>query len=346
MFSAMRRAQRFKMSIPQSLTGQDILTKAKTGTGKTLAFLIPSLHQLHTTTTHAERSGVTSVLIISPTRELASQIQTEAKQLLSFLPKITQQCVYGGTNIKRDLSTFRKLNFPDVLVATPGRLNDHLENNGLAAAMRGLRMLIFDEADQLLEMGFRPEIKKMLSMLPSKDTRQTLLFSATMPKSILEISKFALRDNFKHVDCVGKEQSTHQRVPQLATVYPVESQFAELLGVLREGMQTEGFKIIVFFVTARLTQLHAELFVRMGLPVLEIHSRKSQGHRTRISKDFRENSNKILFTSDVSARGMDYPGVSMVVQVGLPSDKAQYIHRIGRTARAGRRLWRAAPRRV
>ena len=132
--------------------------------------------------------------------------------------------------------------------------------------MQSLKCLIFDEADQMLEMGFRPAITKMLTMLPSKNTRQTLLFSATMPKSILGIAQFALRTKYDAIDCVGEEQSTHERVPQVCIVHPIERQFVELGLVLQEGMKVPDYKIICFFVTARLTQLFSEVFnkVRKG----------------------------------------------------------------------------------
>ncbi len=327
-----------EQSIPVTLRGGDVLAKAKTGTGKTIAFLIPALHKLATARPNAQsRNGRVSVLIISPTRELASQIEEEAKQLTRFMGQFSVQCVYGGTNVKKDLAAFKRNAFPDVLIATPGRLNDHLENNGLGRAMQGMLCLIFDEADQLLEMGFRPAITRMLNMLPPKNDRQTILFSATMPADVMGIARFALRDQFEHVDCVGKDdQGTHKRVPQFTTVYPLRTQFSEIAAVLTEGMREPDFKIMIFFVTARLTQLHAELFALMGFPVVEIHSRKSQSARTKASTIFREQSSKILFSSDVSARGMDYPDVTMVCQVGLPDTKAQYIHRLGRTARAGK----------
>eukprot|EP00937_MAST-01D_sp_MAST-1D-sp2_P005261 g5261.t1 len=324
---------------PVCLTGSDVLAKAKTGTGKTLAFMIPGIEAVSRIPAAQRRGGI-SCLVISPTRELAQQIAAEAGQLNSR-HGFGMQCIYGGSNIKSDLSAFRR-QLPDILVATPGRLNDHLENHGLADKMRGLRVLIFDEADQLLEMGFRPAITQMLRMLPPKDTRQTLLFSATMPPDVMGIARFALRDRFEHVDCVGKEQATHQHVPQELLVHSIADQFSELLLLMREGAADPNFKIMVFFTTARLTQFFSELFNHVhqmgGFPseVLEIHSRKSQPHRNRVSKQFRDSQNAIMFSSDVSARGMDYPDVTKVVQVGLPSDRAQYIHRLGRTARAGR----------
>lgn len=220
-------------TIRTSLTGGDVLVKAKTGTGKTLAFLIPTLDQAISFSPEQRQDNV-SVLIISPTRELAQQIADEAAQLMTHM-RLSILCLFGGISIKRDHAALKR-GVPDVIVATPGRLNDHLENYGLAAKMSNLRCLVFDEADQLLEMGFRPDITRMLNMLPAKETRQTLLFSATMPKDVMGIAQFALRSDFQHIDCVGAEQSTHQHVPQFYTVHPLETQFAELAQVLREGI--------------------------------------------------------------------------------------------------------------
>ena len=324
-------------TIGVSLRGVDVLARAKTGTGKTLAFLVPAVERLRT---QGRRSDSVGGLIISPTRELATQIAEEAKMLLHFLPDLRLQVVFGGTNIRTDLSKLKR-RAPDILVATPGRLNDLLENHGLREQMRALSVMVFDEADQLLEMGFRPAITQMLNMLPPKQTRQTLLFSATMPADIMGIARFALRESFEHIDCVGEEQSTHQHVAQSVLVHPLETQIVELAFVLKEAMalDPDDFKVICFFTTARLTQFFAELFNLMPggeFRVLEIHSRKSQATRTKVSDRFRTGNRLILFTSDVSARGMDYPDVTRIVQVGLPSDKNQYVHRLGRTARAGK----------
>ena len=167
------------MSIPVALGPDDVMVKAKTGTGKTLAFLIPSIEKLAVRSQRGPLKTI-SILCISPTRELASQIMAEGQQLTKF-HQLHLQVVYGGTNVKSDLSKMRQ-RMPDILVATPGRLNDLLENHGLQQQLSQLQNLIFDEADQLLEMGFRPAITQMLTMLPPKNSRQTLLFSATMPK--------------------------------------------------------------------------------------------------------------------------------------------------------------------
>jgi len=150
------------------------------------------------------------------------------------------------------------------------------------------------------------------------------------------MADFALNRPFNTVDTVGADTDTHARVPQFCITHPLADTYEELFSVIHNAMKVPDFKVICFFVTARLTQLASELFVLMGFPVLEIHSRKSQSHRTKVSAKFRDGSKLIMFTSDVSARGLDYPDITTVVQVGLPTDKAQYVHRLGRTARAGK----------
>eukprot|EP00163_Fabomonas_tropica_P017988 TRINITY_DN31_c5_g1_i1.p1 TRINITY_DN31_c5_g1~~TRINITY_DN31_c5_g1_i1.p1 ORF type:complete len:585 (-),score=130.05 TRINITY_DN31_c5_g1_i1:305-1798(-) len=323
-------------SIPHSSTGADLVCRAKTGTGKTLSFLIPAVNNM-IKLNEAKNPRHIKVLAISPTRELASQIADEGRQLLAFT-NFRIVVVYGGTPIKKDISKFNQ-GFPEIIVATPGRLLDHLQNtNGFADALRqGLNTLVFDEADQLLDMGFRPDITRILSYLPPATDRQTLLFSATMPEDLKSIVRVALQPQYHYIDCVGEDDHTHQHVPQEFTVVPMEVQIPELVAIVAQAMRDPGYKIVIFFTTARLTQFYAELFVGMGFPqVLEIHSRKSQPHRKKVSDRFRNGTDMILFTSDVSARGMDYPDVSHVIQVGLPADRAQYVHRLGRTARAGK----------
>lgn len=322
-------------TLPVCLSGVDTLAKAKTGTGKTLAFLIPALEVI--SRHQNEPRGSILTLILSPTRELASQIETEAKKLTKY-EQINTVCVIGGTNIKTDQ---RRLNVDrlDLLIATPGRLIDHLENTpGVAQAVSRIKILIFDEADQLLEMGFKPAIDKILTFVPRKEDRQTLLFSATVPNSVQAIAGNALRKGYKYVDTVGEEEQTHLHVKQEIVTLPLERQVAGLAAILHRVTQgREKYKVIVFFTTARVTGFMAQLFTAMGDfgNVLEIHSRKSQSQRTKTSEQFRKANNAIMFTSDVSARGMDYPDVTFVVQVGL-TEREQYIHRLGRTARAGK----------
>lgn len=322
-------------SIPVALTGNDVLVKARTGTGKTLAFLTPAFHRSLQSPVSRTR---TAVLAISPTRELAQQIADEATVLLSHTNGAHAQVVFGGTPIRKDYTQLRSKGAPFLLVATPGRLLDHLTNpaSGFKDALSSLSVLILDEADHLLDMGFRQEIEKVMRELPRNSPRQTLLFSATMPADVRSIAQLVLRPDYATIDCVGAAKNTHEHVHQSVFVSPIESQLAVLAFTLDQLVKTPAFKIIVFFTTARLTQFFAEVFNHMGKPVLEIHSRKSQGHRTKMSDRFRTQSNIVMFTSDVTARGLDYPDVTSVIQVGLPSDKNQYVHRIGRTARAGK----------
>ncbi|KAL3162374.1 hypothetical protein ABBQ32_010052 [Trebouxia sp. C0010 RCD-2024] len=318
-------------SIPPSLQGIDLVCKAKTGTGKTIAFLIPALEQMKATP-----SGKISALIISPTRELASQIAVEAQALGKF-HNITVQCVVGGTNMDSEIKRMKRTP-PHILVATPGRLVDHLQNQGASQFMSKLDTLVFDEADRLLDMGFRPDVEKVLGALPDKATRQTLLFSATFPQDIQQLAQFAMKPGFQLIDTVG-EDSTHSssQVQQSAMLVPMAQMPAQLLHILAEHRASDpSHKVLVFFTTAKLTQMYAEVCNAAGIPVLEIHSRKSQSHRTRVAGLFREGTGLTMFTSDVSARGVDYPDVTLVLQVGMPADQAQYIHRVGRTARAGK----------
>ena len=191
-------------------------------------------------------------------------------------------------------------------------------------------------------MGFRPDIERILRLLqPSKNTRQTLLFSATIPEQVNEIANIALRPNWAFVDTVGEEsEQTHQHVQQQLMVSSQESIIRDLFSILdREITSTSPYKIIVFFTTARLVGFMSELFnsvsSQIGYKVLEIHSRKTQKAREKASEAFRKSTNAVMFTSDVTARGMDYPDVTFVLQVGL-TDRSQYIHRLGRTARAGK----------
>jgi ATP-dependent RNA helicase MSS116, mitochondrial len=295
-----------------------------------------------------------SCLIISPTRELTFQICAEAQKLVQFQqPNMRVVACVGGTNINADKKALE--HSVQFLVATPGRLLDHLTNtetkNGvkLVHRLQALQVLILDEMDQLLDQGFRPDIQRILNMLaPSRATRLTLLFSATVPDSVAEIADLALKSPHKYVDTVGEDQEqTHLHVKQeLYVTRPGAEQIRGIWQILlaeiaAANANKEPYKIIVFFTTARLTGFLAELFnsipeqQRCFGPVLEIHSRKSQSVRQKASDKFRQATTAVLFSSDVSARGMDYPDVTFVLQVGL-TNRAQYIHRLGRTARQGK----------
>eukprot|EP00729_Bicosta_minor_P009051 gene9051-23845_t len=321
-------------AIPIAMQGIDVLARAKTGTGKTLAFLIPAFEQI---ARMQAAPGKIRCLVISPTRELATQIAVEGKTLAQ--PHgFKIQTVMGG---KFQSAEQKRLKAGcELLVATPGRLQDHLDNSpGFKASLGQLAVLILDEADQLLEMGFKKEIEKILRSLPPPSTRQTLLFSATVTPQVQQIAQSALRPgkNQAYCDCISKgEDHTHAKVPQYQMVVPMSDLIQTFVSLIELQRKDPTHKVIVFFATARCTQFFAELFCAAGIPVLDIHSRKSQSQRTKASDQFRKAKSAVLFSSDVSARGMDYPDVSYVLQVGCASSREQYVHRIGRSGRAGK----------
>jgi ATP-dependent RNA helicase MSS116, mitochondrial len=330
-------------SLPDILSGKDCLARAKTGTGKTLAFLIPAIERI--IRRDEEMKGrrpppvkTISTLILSPTRELANQIGKEATTLLHFLPNHRVVTLTGGTNRNTDL---RHMNDTiTVLVATPGRLVDHLDNSeGIATRCQQICTLVLDEADVLLEMGFKPALDRIMGYLGLNPLRQTLLFSATLPPLVQQIASHVLKPGYAKIDTIGDDSTnhTHEHVEQDVIVTSMEDLIPTILLRLREELEIPNYKIIVFFTTARITGYMAALFRHLPefANLLEIHSRKSQSYRTKSSEQFRQRNHSILFSSDVSARGMDYPNVTFVLQVGM-TEKEQYIHRLGRTARAGK----------
>ncbi|KAJ6839684.1 DEAD-box ATP-dependent RNA helicase 31-like [Iris pallida] len=325
-------------TLPVILKGKDVLAKARTGTGKTVAFLLPAIEivsKLPPVDRDQKRPPI-NVLVICPTRELADQAATEASTLLKFHPSIGVQVVIGGTRLALEQKRMQA-NPCQILVATPGRLKDHIENTpGFATRLMGVKVLVLDEADRLLDMGFRKDIEKIVAAVPKQ--RQTLLFSATVPDDVRQICYIAMKRDHEFVNTVEEgSEETHSQVRQMHLVVPLEKQFSMLYGLLTEHIAEDvDYKVIVFCTTAMMTKLVADLLSELRLNVREIHSRKPQSYRTRVSKEFKESKGLILVSSDVSARGVDYPDVTLVVQVGVPADREQYIHRLGRTGRKGK----------
>ncbi|XP_042510421.1 putative DEAD-box ATP-dependent RNA helicase 33 [Macadamia integrifolia] len=325
-------------TLPACLDGKDTLVKAKTGTGKSAAFLIPAIE----TVLKAMSSGANLrvppilVLILCPTRELASQIAAEASVMLRYHDGIGVQTLIGGTRFKDDQKHLES--HPcQIIVATPGRLLDHIENkSGFSVRLMGLKMLVLDEADHLLDLGFRKDIEKLVDCVPRQ--RQSLLFSATLPKEVRRISQLVLKREHVFIDTVGLGGvETHDKVKQLYIVAPHELHFQIVHQLLKDHIaHMLDYKVIVFCTTAMVTSLMFLLLRELKMNVREMHSRKPQLYRTRISDEFRESKQLILVTSDVSARGMNYPDVTLVIQVGIPIDREQYIHRLGRTGREGK----------
>ncbi|WOG86816.1 hypothetical protein DCAR_0206034 [Daucus carota subsp. sativus] len=324
-------------TLPLILKGKDVLAKARTGTGKTVAFLLPSIEVIsETPTDRDQKRPPILVLVICPTRELANQAAAEANKLIKYHSSIGVQVVIGGTRLALEQKRMQA-NPCQILVATPGRLKDHIENTmGFATRLMGVKVLVLDEADHLLDMGFRRDIERIIAAVPKQ--RQTLLFSATVPQEVRQICHIALKRDHEYVNTVEEgSEETHAKVVQTHLVAPLEKHFPLLYVLLKEHIADDpDYKVLVFCTTAMVTRLVADLLGILNLNVREIHSRKQQSYRTRVSDEFRRSKGLILVTSDVSARGVDYPDVTLVIQMGLPADKEQYIHRLGRTGRKGK----------
>ncbi|CAD6230797.1 unnamed protein product [Miscanthus lutarioriparius] len=327
-----RMTQVQEATLPIILQGKDVLAKAKTGTGKTVAFLLPAIEVLSA----LPRSTSINLLVMCPTRELANQVAAEAKKLLKYHRSLGVQVVIGGTRLPQEQRSMQA-NPCQILVATPGRLKDHLENTpGFSTRIKGVKVLVLDEADRLLDMGFRRDIEKIISFIPKE--RQTLLFSATVSEEVRQISHLAMRRDYDFINTVQEgDEETHAQVNQTYMIAPLDLHFPILYGVLKKHVAEDAeYKVIVFCTTAMVTKLVAEVLSQLKLNIREIHSRKSQSARTKVSDEFRKSKGLILVSSDVSARGVDYPNVTLVIQVGLPADREQYIHRLGRTGRKGK----------
>lgn len=319
----------------------DVLAQAKTGTGKTIAFLLPAIQTL-LNKNRKPGSGV-SLLVISPTRELAMQIAKEATALLKRMPKYQISFAIGGTN--KNTEEKKILAGCDILIATPGRLYDHLSDQRVKDCFRNLDTLVLDEADRLLDMGFMNDLKKIVACLPDKaaTNRQGMLFSATIAPHVEKVAHLVLSKDYKFISTIPKgEINTHERVPQHLIIAPTFSDVAAaLVGSVRSELALEGpasFKAIIFAPTAALVDFYGDILSRLNPGVGNVsvlHSRVSQGKRTSVTDAFRQAKNGILVATDVVARGMDFPSVTNVFQVGMPMDKESYIHRLGRTARAG-----------
>lgn len=319
----------------------DCIVQAKTGTGKTIAFLLPAIQRI--LKGDAPGRGQVGILVICPTRELALQIAKEADRITASLPrKMECHTAYGGT--ARDAALKRFLSGdPTILVATPGRLDDLLGEEEVRARFADLKTVVLDEADQMLDQGFAPAVKKILTRIPPKSTGwQGMCFSATMAKGVMDVAKCVLNPGFTTLSTVDpNEVPTHERVPQfLVNVPNLEDGFGALLALLQaeKAQSRDDFKAIVFGTTANGVGLLFDLFQNLmsEIPKFELHSRLTQTRRTKTTQEFKEASSGILFASDVVGRGMDFPNVGLVVQLGLPSSAEQYVHRVGRTARAGK----------
>jgi ATP-dependent RNA helicase MSS116 len=317
----------------------DCLAQARTGTGKTISFLLPAIQNM--IDSRRLKSAGISMLVLSPTRELAMQIAKEADALLQRFPQYRVQFAIGGTNKNTEEKAI--LGGCEILIATPGRLLDHMSDERIRYQFRALQTLVLDEADRMLDMGFLPDIKKIVAYLPDKAQvpRQSMLFSATIAGQIQNVAHLILKQGYKFISTIpAGEANTHERVPQFLVTAPTMSDVAPaMLAAIKAEYAAASpgpFKAIIFAPTAALADFYGHILDAVkGVPIVSVlHSRISQSKRTNTTQKFREASNAICVATDVIARGMDFPGVTHVFQVGVPSEKEAYIHRLGRTARA------------
>ncbi len=306
-------------AIPVLLEGRDVLGVAQTGTGKTAAFALPVLQNL----SNRERRSGPRALVLAPTRELAIQI-ADGFKAYGAPTKLRLALVYGGVSPRGQIDKLRR--GVDIIVATPGRLVD-LMNQG-HAVLRDVECLVLDEADRMLDMGFIRDMRKIVDAVPGQ--RQSLLFSATMPKEIERLAADMLHDPVR-ID-IAPEVVAIETVQQ--SVHFVDGRAK--MGFLRELMgDADLSRVIVFTRTKRRANFVAEKLVGAGVAAEAIHGNKSQGQRQRALNNFRKGSARVLVATDIAARGIDVPGVTHVINFELPNEPESYVHRIGRTARAG-----------
>ena len=313
-------------AIPHLLQGRDLLGLAQTGTGKTAAFALPILHRLAANRVQPRPKGA-RVVVLAPTRELASQIDESFATYARHM-RLTHTVIFGGVGQGRQVDAMRR--GVDVLVAAPGRLLDLMGQGHVE--LSGTEVLVLDEADRMLDMGFVRDIKRIVATMPRD--RQTLLFSATMPGSIAELAGSMLRDPVR-VE-VAPPSTTVDRVRQMV-MFVNEADKKSAIGTLVKSPTV--VRAIVFTLMKHEANKVAEYLTAQGVIAEAIHGNKSQGARERALAGFRSGAVKVLVATDIAARGIDVDEVSHVFNYDLPNVAETYVHRIGRTARAGREGW-------
>jgi len=304
-------------AIPPAMAGRDVLACAVTGSGKTAAFLLPILHRLA-----GQRRGATTALVLAPTRELAAQIDEHRRQLARYAG-VTGAAVFGGVGMDPQVQAFRR--GVDILVATPGRLLDHLRFP--YAQLPKLDVLVLDEADRMLDMGFLPDIHRILEHLPQR--RQTVLLSATLPPAIVQLARTMLRNPAT----INVERPAAPATGITHTAYPVSADLKSRL--LLELLKAPGVRNALCFTrTKHRANRLAEFLVRHRVQADRIHGNRSQSQRTQALEGFKAGRIRVLVATDIAARGIDVTDLSHVVNFDVPAVPEDYIHRVGRTARA------------
>jgi ATP-dependent RNA helicase DeaD len=306
-------------SIPLLLEGRDVIGQAQTGTGKTAAFAIPIIDQVDTS------SKKPQALILCPTRELAVQVEGEIVKLSRYKRGLSSTCIYGGESIDRQIKSLKQ--GVQVVVGTPGRIMDHMDRGTLKLDNVGI--IVLDEADEMLDMGFREDIENILSDCPEE--RQTVFFSATMPKPILDLTK-KFQKNPEIIKVLRKELT----VENISQVYYEVKQPLKIELMTRLMNLNQYTLSVVFCNTKRVTDEVTEELIARGVMAEALHGDLSQAQRTKVMNKFRKGHCSVLVATDVAARGIDVDNVEAVFNFDLPLDEENYVHRIGRTGRAGK----------
>ena len=303
-------------AIPAALAGHDILGSAQTGTGKTAAFAIPMI-------CHLMKNEASSALILLPTRELAQQVEEAAHKMTGGSSNIKTVLLIGGEPIGKQLQQLRRN--PRIIVGTPGRVNDHLQRGSLDLGFADF--LVLDETDRMLDMGFGIQLDQIMKFVPKQ--RQTLMFSATLPKEIIRLSQKYL--NHPQRIAIGSTTQVAANIRQEI----IKTDDAKKYGELMQQLQTREGAVLIFVKTKYSADRLAKKLTTENQPALSIHGDLPQRRRERVISDFKNRKNRILVATDIAARGLDIAHIEHVVNYDLPQCPEDYIHRIGRTARAG-----------
>lgn len=307
-------------AIPAVREGRDVIGKSQTGTGKTLAFAIPAIEKID----RSEAETSVQVLILCPTRELAQQGADEIKKLTRFMQGIWVTDVYGGAPMDRQIAHLKKCN---LVIGTPGRVMDHMRRGTLSLA--NVKLVVLDEADEMLSMGFREDIETILKDVP--ETRQTVLFSATMPDPILELTETYLTE--PHMIEINREQVTLENIRQIYVDVPMGRKLDALNLLLRAY---EPRLCMIFCNTKAMVEEVTQYLVRNGFAAEALHGDLNQSQRTRVMDAFKSARIPLLVATDVAARGIDVNDIDYVINYDVPGHDEYYVHRIGRTGRAGK----------
>lgn len=312
------------ISWPLALSGRDIISIAKTGSGKTLAFILPAIVHIMNQAPKQPGDGPTA-LVLAPTRELAQQVEQVAQEYCSLMSMRTVS-LYGGASKGPQAEKLRR--GVDICIACPGRLVDIL-SDGITNLLR-CSYLVLDEADRMLDMGFEPQIRKVVSQI--RPDRQTLMFSATWPKEVRELARDFQKDAVR-LNVGSDELAANPNITQHVEVIEKFKKSTRLTSLIREIMNDGNCRALIFVQTKRMADQLTMEMRRNNVPAMSIHGDKSQGERDYAMQQFRSGNTKFLIATDVAARGLDVPNISHVINYDYPNNAEDYVHRIGRTAR-------------